>query len=388
MSNRANRRLRRQEQRFKEKVTCQPIQAEAPHAAAMRPRLLWLSAAVLAVLATVLGLHHVSRAAAVVPSTALVPVSKQIVVPAETLPTCVIAHEGDVNAKWLRATRMKTEGDQVTLTLCDDATNERFTLSAPKSTPLPRKEDDQGGDLVLARLATVPEHMDLDHYAFSTGPIEKVQKGQRVVSRDPQTGKTELKTVARTFEHKAYELVELELADAQTDAAADKLRGTPEHPFFTPGGMVAMGKLAVGQQVTTRDGKTLVVKSTRREAHPEGVPVYNFEVEDDHTYFVGQANGGTWVHNDCGIPNITPDQSRQIQAFANKYNTEVTVVGSRANGTGQLSDFDYVLGNERLGHKAEWLLPRGPRSLPNRGIDVLPGPVDPARPNVPFRPGG
>ena len=133
-----------------------------------------------------------------------------------------------------------------------------------------------------------------------------------MVSRDPQTGKTELKTVARTFEHKAYELVELELADAQTGMAVDKLRGTPEHPFFTSEGMVLMGKLAVGQQVTTRDGKVLVVKSTRREVHPEGVPVYNFEVEDDHTYFVGQANGGTWVHNDCTTPNINPDQARQI----------------------------------------------------------------------------
>ena len=319
MSNRANRRLRRQEQRVNPKVACQPVQAEAPpRTVAMRPRLLWLSAAVLAVFATVLGLHHVSRAAAVAPSSALAPVSKQIVAPAETLPTCVIAHEGDVNAKWLRATRMKTEGDQVTLTLCDDATGERSTLSAPKSTILPSKADGQGGDLVLARLATVPEHMDLDHYAFSTGPIEKVQKGQKVVSRDPQTGKTELKTVARTFEHKAYELVELELADAQTGVAADKLRGTPEHPFFTPGGMVPMGKLAAGQQVTTRDGKTLVVKSTRREAHPEGVPVYNFEVGDDHTYFVGQANGGTWVHNDCVPPDLANLDSHALNSMAKR----------------------------------------------------------------------
>ena len=29
----------------------------------------------------------------------------------------------------------------------------------------------------------------------------------------------------------------------------------------------------------------------------EGYDVYNFVVEDDHTYFVGKANGGAWVHN-------------------------------------------------------------------------------------------
>ena len=34
--------------------------------------------------------------------------------------------------------------------------------------------------------------------------------------------------------------------------------------------------------------------------YPHGVTVYNFEVEGDHTYFVGTANGGAWVHNDCG----------------------------------------------------------------------------------------
>lgn len=390
MSSRAHRRLRRREQRSKQQAAHQAIKEDVqPQEAAKRSRLVWSVIVVLAAFATALSLHHVSRAAVSATSPVLVPVAKQIVVSAETLPTCVVAQEGDVNAKWLRATRMKVEGDEIILTLCDDATGERSTLTSPKGTTLPRKEDGQGGDLVLARLSTVPEHMDLEHFAFSTRAIETVQKGQQVVSRDQQTGKTEIKTVASTFKHDAYELVQLELADAQTGAAMGELRGTPEHPFFTPEGMVPMGKLEAGSKVVTREGATLVVKSAKRESHPEGVAVYNFKVEDDHTYFVGEANGGVWVHNaNCGIPNISPDQARQIQAFASKYNSEVTVVGSRANGTGALSDFDYVLGNERLRHKAEWLLPRGPRSLPNKGIDVLPGPVDPARPNVPFRPGG
>ena len=33
--------------------------------------------------------------------------------------------------------------------------------------------------------------------------------------------------------------------------------------------------------------------------YPHGVTVYNFEVDGDHTYFVGTANGGVWVHNNC-----------------------------------------------------------------------------------------
>jgi hypothetical protein len=50
------------------------------------------------------------------------------------------------------------------------------------------------------------------------------------------------------------------------------------------------------------------VKSSRRAAHPEGVAVYNFEVEDDHTYFIGNAQGGTWVHNQYPrIHTVAPD---------------------------------------------------------------------------------
>ena len=77
------------------------------------------------------------------------------------------------------------------------------------------------------------------------------------------------------------------------------LRGTVEHPFFTPSGKVGMGDLKPGMLVISRRGPPLVVKSVTREAHPEGIAVYNFTVEGDHTYFVGKANGGAWVHNTC-----------------------------------------------------------------------------------------
>ena len=86
------------------------------------------------------------------------------------------------------------------------------------------------------------------------------------------------------------------------------LRGTPEHPFFTPGGMAAMGDLKPEMTVISRRGPPLVVKCVTREYYPAGIAVYNFEVEDDHAYFVGTAQGGAWVHNigDCDPlrPNV------------------------------------------------------------------------------------
>ena len=64
-------------------------------------------------------------------------------------------------------------------------------------------------------------------------------------------------------------------------------------------GAVELGKLGVGTQIITRAGPTLIIASLVRHDYPSGILVYNFEVQNDHAYFVGTANGGIWVHN-CG----------------------------------------------------------------------------------------
>ncbi len=68
---------------------------------------------------------------------------------------------------------------------------------------------------------------------------------------------------------------------------------------FGDSSIVTMGDLKPEMKVIVRRGPPLVVKSVTREPHPEGIAVYNFEVAGDHTYFVGKAEGGNWVHNDC-----------------------------------------------------------------------------------------
>ena len=128
-------------------------------------------------------------------------------------------------------------------------------------------------------------------------PVEWVAQGDKVIARDPVTGKTETKTVTRTFKRTSHELVTAQFTDAQTGAVVETITGTPEHPFFTTQGVVALGSLGVGTQVVTRAGPALVVKSVVGHTHLEGISVYNLEVEGDHTYFVGTANGGLWVHN-------------------------------------------------------------------------------------------
>jgi len=88
---------------------------------------------------------------------------------------------------------------------------------------------------------------------------------------------------------------------------------TPDHPFFTQGGgWVEAGSLGIGTSIVSRAGPALQVTALTWEKNKAeelaagtgssfgGYTVYNLTVEDDHTFFVGTAGGGTWVHNiDC-----------------------------------------------------------------------------------------
>jgi len=56
-------------------------------------------------------------------------------------------------------------------------------------------------------------------------------------------------------------------------------------------------RLGIGTSIVTRAGPELIVKGVVRVQRPGGIPVYNFSVEDNRTYYVGKAFGGVWVHN-------------------------------------------------------------------------------------------
>jgi hypothetical protein len=91
------------------------------------------------------------------------------------------------------------------------------------------------------------------------------------------------------------------LADAKTHRVVERITASPEHPFYVRGkGFVPAGRLAVGNAIVTRAGPALVVQTIRQNRRAEGYTVYNFVVEDDHSYFVGTHNGGAWVHNPVG----------------------------------------------------------------------------------------
>src|SRR5579871_1117202 len=110
--------------------------------------------------------------------------------------------------------------------------------------------------------------------------------------------------------HGTSSVVTIHLADSKTGKMVEAITTTGNHPFYVAGvGFVEAEKLGIGCQIVTRAGPALVVQAVEWKARPEGYLVYNFEVADDHTYFVGQVNGGAWVHNigECG-----PELARTI----------------------------------------------------------------------------
>ncbi len=139
---------------------------------------------------------------------------------------------------------------------------------------------------------------------YVTKNIEEVRKGETVVAWDPVTGELGRHEVTNTFERTADHLRVLEFA-AESDGQTQTLETTDEHPFWSveAGDFVAAGDLRPGDRFISPAGEFSRLVATHRDEHPEGVPVYNFEVADVHNYYV-RAHGlrapPVRVHNACG----------------------------------------------------------------------------------------
>lgn len=85
----------------------------------------------------------------------------------------------------------------------------------------------------------------------------------------------------------------------------EEITTTFDHPFYVKGkGFINATNLWIGAELVNKDGCTIVVENIFKE-YLEGqtTKVYNFKVDDYHTYFVG--NNYIWVHNaECVVhPN-------------------------------------------------------------------------------------
>ena len=73
---------------------------------------------------------------------------------------------------------------------------------------------------------------------------------------------------------------------------------TTEHPFYVRGkGWVAAEELKIGDRLELQNGANAFIEAVRHEKLETPIQVYNFEVEDFHTYYVG--SDCILVHNVC-----------------------------------------------------------------------------------------
>lgn len=135
---------------------------------------------------------------------------------------------------------------------------------------------------------------------LGTKAIEDVSPGDLVLAQDPALGALHLRPVLRTFARISPQLRMVTLQSS--DGRMETLRTTDAHPFFVEGrGFVPAGALTEGAALRQADGSAAMLLSSWSEARPEGVRVYNFEVDEDHDYFVAATAGDApvLVHNQC-----------------------------------------------------------------------------------------
>jgi hypothetical protein len=118
--------------------------------------------------------------------------------------------------------------------------------------------------------------------------IDEIQVGDKVWSYNVEIGEKSLKEVKQVFVKESNEILHIETTEGEIDA-------TTNHPFYVIGkGWVVAGDLVVDDEVHTLDGDTDTVTGLKFEKTNESIPVYNIEIEDFQSYFVGN---GVLVHN-------------------------------------------------------------------------------------------
>ena len=128
--------------------------------------------------------------------------------------------------------------------------------------------------------------------------IEDIEAGDYVYSTSDKTGESGYKEVLQVFQ-KETEVVthvfyEVEKEDGET--RTEEIETTLNHLFWCEGEWKAAGTLKPDDKLTLADGSQVeVTEITYEDRH---TTVYNMEVEDYHTYHVGE--DGVWVHNTDG----------------------------------------------------------------------------------------
>ena len=134
--------------------------------------------------------------------------------------------------------------------------------------------------------------------------IEAFKAGDYVWSENPETKEKALKKVKKIFVREKDSIIRLAINE-------EVIETTDEHPFYVEGrGFTAAGELKAGDEVRLESGEEAFVESIEEIQLSEPVKVYNFEVEDFHTYYVSEQK--VLVHNTCMRNTVHSSETTKV----------------------------------------------------------------------------
>lgn len=127
--------------------------------------------------------------------------------------------------------------------------------------------------------------------------IEDVKIGDKVLAYNEKTGEQAYKTVLHLYRNESKDWVGVTVEDKE-------IVSTPRHKYYLPltKQWVSATDIKADDTVLLSNGQYSKVLATRSIHYDTPQTTYNFEVEDFHTYYVGD---GVLVHNqDCILEEL------------------------------------------------------------------------------------
>ncbi len=123
--------------------------------------------------------------------------------------------------------------------------------------------------------------------------IETLELGDKVASRNEETGEVDWKPITHLFEYDDDRVVYVLILENEAGEQS-RIEATHNHPFYVKGlGWIDVVNLKPDMQIPDNENGILTVVSlTKTDRSPI---TYNLEVADFHTFFVGEQRA--WVHN-------------------------------------------------------------------------------------------
>jgi hypothetical protein len=180
--------------------------------------------------------------------------------------------------------------------------------------------------------------------------IQNIVAGDKVWSYNSATKTNELKTVVSTSVKTADKFIKIK-------AGEETITSTPEHLYYVVGkGYVVAEFLRAGDRLQLLNGEIVIVEQIQHEILESLVAVYNFEVEDNHSYFVG--NSSVLVHNaGCGSANPKVKQAanngRNVHADT-YFGYDKSLVNSKTAGMFKEHTFETVKNGKIVKYKADF----------------------------------